>query len=214
MGIFEDFAAGSPRRSPLLDLMDVRDYMYYDRLRVPPGMGVPAVWSLFQTPFGQGDPITGTFKTLLDTNMWVAGRLPPPTVFSMQRLFFLFDPLMDSADRDRLASNYVYELQLADKISHRGPLLRFPTVATIGEFYDVDAAGLAGEPSDQRFCRRALKIEPPFCVSFELPHVVENDMSFELRLIGESFEASASCDGGAGISLWACLDGLGAFAVQ
>ena len=199
-----------------INAMDVRDYTYYDRLRIPPPTvvdtwEVPARCELFQLPSGQRDPFTSAYKTLTDTNMWLSGRLPSPRQFRVDRLFFLFDPRMAVADRERLTAGYVYELEVGSKIRHRGPLLRFPTVGDIKDFCDFDTPD-PGDPILYKHCRRTgLKIEPPFCVNFEIPLVIESEMSFCVALVGTPFFVSA---GGSGVSLWACLDGLGAFAVQ
>ena len=188
-------------QAALPGVLDVRDHVLYDRVRVPAGEWMPKWHPMFSSPVGYNRPGSWDFKTLLDTNMHTAGHLNPPMEFSIERIVFLFNPGMAEADRNALCSNFYFEFQLDQKILVRGPLVRGAAEGVPRTY--LDNFGRTAVPK-----RTGKRLGEELAVVLRKPIHLPSLAYWALNLHGEPFQAAADME------FYAMFDGLGVFAVQ
>src|SRR5690349_4093438 len=64
----------------------------YDRMPMPAGTELPAMFTFFATPFGQVCPVTKQNRSPIHTNLPFCGRLPAPGHFLIQEIHFIIQP--------------------------------------------------------------------------------------------------------------------------
>lgn len=97
-----------------VDKGEALNWVFYDSLTLD-ASAVDA--TLFQSPVGQSN------KTLQDTNMRAAGKLPASQEFEVKALGFLADPDVASADIVALLKGASFELVVGEKRYHECPLI-------------------------------------------------------------------------------------------
>lgn len=182
------------------DYMDVRDHALYDVLRVPAGAGVPEWFPYFASPVGFNLPGSWDFKTYADTNTMRGNSLPPPNRFIVERIVFLFSPVMDESDRQKLTAGFWWELMLSDKVVARAPLAACPLVGEVGGLVWPASATIAPR-------RNTVQLPAPYSIHLRKPVILESLQHFAMNLRGPEFTAAGD------INLFAMLDGVMAFSV-
>lgn len=192
--------------------LDVRSHADYDLMHIPAGREVPERWYFFIDPIGA--PVKGecphcngsayelSAKSPLMTNMYRACSFPPPESRVIERLVFLFSPLMDVEDRNNFVSRSYWEFRLADKVVGRAPLAWTPTEGELTDLFEFDGQ------FPKRIGRNDHVLSPRECVHLAKPVMIHSLQHFMLTIETKPFIAKKDID------LYALLDGQGAFGVQ
>lgn len=186
----------------------------YDLLNVPAGQRIPERAYMFSQPIGSLLPgvcadcgshrfASSDYKTLLCTNMYRANQFPPPESRAVERLIFLFSPLMLKEDRDQLISKSYWEFRLGDKIVGRAPMAWSPVEGELTDLFEFDGK------MPKRIGRNEQKLSPGQYVHLAKPLYIAPIQQFSLELATpEPFIAKGD------INMYCLLDGTGDFAVQ
>lgn len=193
--------------------LNVISHADYDRMHVSAGCMVPERTHMFSQPIGSLLPgqcpecgsahmQTEMYKSILHTNMYRGNQLPPPESRAVQRIVFLFSPLMLKNDRDRLVTKSFWEFRLTDKIVGRAPLAWSPVEGELTDLFEFDGK------VPKRTGRNERSLSPGQYVHLERPVEILPMQQFSFELQTEPFVAEGDID------MYVLLDGLGAFAVQ
>lgn len=180
------------------DRMDVQHTPLYDTVTIAAG----ATFSTLTTAlFVNAGPQSG--KTLAQTNMTQAGRLPAPQAFSIFAIQVRIQEDILPADFYSVVNGFAINLILGQKSYQLAPIWYMAAGGgPFGISTTVDWMG-NGLPS-----RQAIR-------NLAIPIVIENQMDFRVQFEGTSFTASAAASvGGTGITVQVVLDGLYARGVQ
>lgn len=179
--------------------MDVQHTPIYDTITFAAGAVVTQTNSALFTSVG---PASG--KTLALTNMTNENRLPAPQAFSIMgfRLRYREDILL--ADLISLISGFALEFQLGDKIYNRAPFWFYNAGGGIDGFSTNNATQVLTNGEPGREAAHTLAI----------PIVIENQMNFSARFVGNDLTLAAGGAGGTGAQFQLLLDGLYARGVQ
>ena len=96
------------------------------RSRAPAAATLLQSYSPFSIPIGQQDPILGSAKTLLETNMQRGNQFPPPRCLVIMQLGFYFSSTMLKSDIDAILDGAIVEVRIDDKVYMQGQLYQFP----------------------------------------------------------------------------------------
>jgi len=195
------------------DCLNVLSHADYDLMHIPAGHETPERWHFFVE--GIGAAIRGvcpncgddrfhelTGKNLLMTNMYRGNQYPPPESRVIERIVFLFSPLMNKEDRDKLISRSFWEFQVADKNVGRAPLAWTPTEGELSDLFEFDGQ------FPKRIGRNTNTLSSRECVHLAKPVRIESMQYFSFTLHIQPFKPVADMD------LYVLLDGRGAFGVQ
>jgi hypothetical protein len=203
------------------DRMDVQHTPLYDTVRINAGGGAaPMIVNAINTTFFTNvGPASG--KTLAQTNMTQASRLPAPEAFAIFGFRLKWNEDILDTDLIQLLGNsgvvadvptgvapaggFCLEFTLGQKIYQRAPLWYYASGGGISGFttQTADQAYSNGLPAREAMHKLAI------------PIVIENQMTFEAHLTGTPFTCAANAVfGGRGITLTLLLDGLYARGVQ
>jgi hypothetical protein len=116
--------------------IDRGPWQYYDTVTAAGGATLDNSYSLFSVPIGAQNPLTGTQKTKLQTNMTRQNEFPPPRCLLLVAIGFYFSSRMLKDDIDAVLDSCYMEFRIDEKIFHEGQLWEFPA-----------GAGLAGVSS-------------------------------------------------------------------
>jgi hypothetical protein len=198
--------------------MDVQHTPIYDTVRINAGGVVNMLTTSFFTNVG---PSAVGGKTLAQTNMTQASRLPAPEAFAIFGFRLKWNEDILDTDLNQLLGNsgvaanvpdgtapaggFCLEFSLGQKIYQRAPLWYFAAGGGVTGFttQTADQSYNNGVPGRDSMHKLAI------------PIVIENQMTFEAHLTGTAFTAAANAVfGGRGITLTLMLDGLYARGVQ
>lgn len=179
--------------------MDVQHTPLYDTFTIAAG---GAVNNTTTALFSNVGPAAG--KTLADTNMTQANRLPSPQAFSIMAFRIYWNSDILRADLNTLLTNFALEFFIAEKVYNRAPLWYYAAGGGIHGFTTrtSESAYVNGLPS-----REAIR-------SLAIPIVLENSLDFRANLTGTAFNLAAGGAGGTGLRMTCLLDGLYARGVQ
>ena len=196
--------------------MDVQHTPLYDTVRINAGGVINAITTSFFTAVGPA-----SLKTLAQTNMTQASRLPAPEAFAIFAFRLKWNEDILDTDLIQLLGNsgvvadvptgvasaggFCLEFTLGQKVYQRAPLWYYAAGGGISGFttQTADQAYSNGLPAREAMHKLAV------------PIVIENQMTFEAHLTGTAFTCAANAVfGGRGITLTLLLDGLYARGVQ
>jgi hypothetical protein len=183
--------------------VDIRDHALYDVLRVPKGEAVPEYFPFFSSPIGYNTPGTWRFKSYADTNSQRANSLPPPSRMIVERIVFLFSPVMAESDRQKLTSDFYWEFKLFDRVVARAPLAACPLIGEVAELFLPAPAIARTSPR-----RAAVQLPAPYSIHLRKPVVLESLQHFSFDLYGQAFTSAGD------INLFVLLDGVCAFGIS
>jgi hypothetical protein len=183
-------------------IVDRRDDALYDVLRITAGTRVPERWPFFSAPVGYNRPGSFDFKLYSDTNMRQGNQLECPRGHVVHRILFLFSPAMVEADRNALAVNYFWELQVLQKVMARAPIARCATVGEPRVLFN-DWAKNRCYPQ-----RNGRPVADQFCMHLKKPLYLPPLVYFSLVFNGQPFVATGDME------FFVLLDGVGDFPVQ
>lgn len=198
------------------DRMDVQHTPIYDTVRINAGGVVNQTTTSFFTAVGPASA-----KTLAQTNMTQASRLPAPQAFAIFGFRLKWNEDILDTDLNQLLGNsgvvanvptgvapaggFCLDFTLGDKVYQRAPLWYFASGGGV--------AGFTTQTADQSYTNGSPGREGMHKLA--VPVVIENQMTFEAHLTGTAFTAAANAVfGGRGITLTLLLDGLYARGVQ
>ena len=95
---------------------DIQQGHLWDSIKISKDHKLPNKIAFFQ------DPISA-HRSLVDTNMYQGGRLPPPEEFVIQRVLFTFSSKADDRDIYRFAETRVFRFMLQNKIYLQSPII-------------------------------------------------------------------------------------------
>jgi hypothetical protein len=191
--------------------MDVQHTPIYDTVRVAVATNVTAINTSFFTNVGPASA-----KTLAQTNMSQASRLPAPEAFAIFGFRLRWNEDILAADLASLLGNGLgvggavtaggmcLEFSLGQKVYQRAPLWYFASGGGVNGFTTRTAESSYTNGIASREAMHKLAI----------PIVIENQMTFEAHLTGTAFATTAAAAGGTGVTLTLLLDGLYARGVQ
>lgn len=126
-------AQGKNTNSIMAGWVDRGPWQYWDTITGDAGSPVETSYSPFSVPIGAQNPLTGTTKTKLQTNMVRGNQFPPPRCLLLIQIGFYFSSRMAKVDIDNFIDGCWMEFRIDDKIFHEGQPWQFP-----------GGAGLAG----------------------------------------------------------------------
>lgn len=126
-------AQGRNTNSIMQGWVDRGPWQYWDTITADAGTALDAQYSPFSVAVGSQNPLTGTTKTKLQTNMVRGNQFPPPRCLILVQIGFYFSSTMLKPDIDTVLDSCWMEFRIDDKIFHEGQLWQFP-----------GGAGLAG----------------------------------------------------------------------
>lgn len=179
--------------------MDVQHTPLYDTITIAAAAVVNETTSAFFTNVG---PASG--KTLAQTNMTQSQRLPAPEAFSIFGLRLRWSENILDADALALINGMALEFWLGQKFYQRAPLWYF---APGGGLNVVTTNNATEYISNGQVTRESMH-------KLAIPIVIENQMTFFARLVGNPVTLSAAAVGGTGLTLQLVLDGFYARGVQ
>lgn len=179
--------------------MDVQHTPIYDTVTYAAAAAINDINSAFFTNVG---PASG--KTLAGTNMRQGNRLPAPEAFSIFGFRFRWSENILLADLLSILNGFALEFSLGQKVYNRAPLWYYAAGGGIDGFSTRTDASVYtnGLPSRESMHKLAI------------PIVIENQMEFSARLVGNAFTLAAAGAGGTGAIIQLVLDGLYARGVQ
>jgi hypothetical protein len=119
-------ASGKNTNSIMAGWVDRGPWQYWDTVTGAPGAALASSYSPFSVAIGQQNPLTGTTKTKLQTNMVRGNQFPPPRCLLLIQIGFYFSSQMLKVDIDAVLDNCWMEFRIDDKIFHEGQLWQFP----------------------------------------------------------------------------------------
>lgn len=125
-------AQGKNTNAIMAGWVDRGPWQYWDTLdsasTLPgaPGQPLPSSYSPFSVQIGGQNPLTGTTKTKLETNMVRGNQFPPPRCLLLIQIGFYFSSRMLKSDIDSILDNCWVEFRIDDKIFHEGQIWQFP----------------------------------------------------------------------------------------
>lgn len=179
--------------------MDVQHTPLYDTITLAAAAVVNETTSAFFTNVG---PASG--KTLAQTNMTQSQRLPAPEAFSIFGLRLRWSENILNTDALALINGMALEFWLGQKFYQRAPLWYF---APGGGLNVVTTNNATEYISNGQVTRESMH-------KLAIPIVIENQMTFFARLVGNPVALSAAAAGGTGLTLQLVLDGFYARGVQ
>lgn len=179
--------------------MDVQHTPLYDTITLAAAAVVNETTSAFFTNVG---PASG--KTLAQTNMTQSQRLPAPEAFSIFGLRLRWSEDILNTDALTLINGMALEFWLGQKFYQRAPLWYF---APGGGLNVVTTNNATEYISNGQVTRESMH-------KLAIPIVIENQMTFFARLVGNPVTLSAAAVGGTGLTLQLVLDGFYARGVQ
>lgn len=179
--------------------MDVQHTPLYDTITLAAAAVVNETTSAFFTNVG---PASG--KTLAQTNMTQSQRLPAPEAFSIFGLRLRWSEDILNTDALALINGMALEFWLGQKFYQRAPLWYF---APGGGLNVVTTNNATEYISNGQVTRESMH-------KLAIPIVIENQMTFFARLVGNPVALSAAAAGGTGLTLQLVLDGFYARGVQ
>jgi hypothetical protein len=126
-------AVGRNTNSIMEGWIDRGPWQYWDTIQADGGATLANQYNPFSVPIGAQDPLTGTTKTKLQTNMVRGNQFPPPRCLLLMQIGFYFSSTMLKVDIDAVLNACWMEFRIDDKVFHEGQLWQFP-----------GGAGLAG----------------------------------------------------------------------
>ncbi len=179
--------------------MDVQHTPLYDTVVFAASATINDVTSAFFTNVG---PASG--KTLADTNMSQGNRLQAPEAFSIFGFRFRWAENILLADLLNIINGFALEFSLGQKVYQRAPLWYFNagggiTAETTRTAESIYTNGVASREAMHKLA---------------IPIVIENQMNFSARLVGNALVLAAVGAGGTGARFQLLLDGLYARGVQ
>jgi hypothetical protein len=177
----------------------------YDRVRFPAGI-MPANFRMFQTPIGQSCPYTHEEKWRDFTNMDMAGCLPMPQAFSVQRIHFLVDSQITPQDYHTIME-YGWQFQLGERYYGSGTLMADAKLAQLAS--EIEAATRPVEDIEA-FLKgnRPAPARETFVLE-DVPLVIESGMFFAMNFESKSRHLLEE-----GADLLVMLEGFHALGVQ
>ncbi len=126
-------AQGKNTNSIMAGWVDRGPWQYWDTITADAGTALAQTYSPFSVPIGAQNPLTGTTKTKLQTNMVRGNQFPPPRCLLLISIGFYFASDVAKVDIDAILKSCYMQFKIDDKIFHEGLLQLFPA-----------GAGLAG----------------------------------------------------------------------
>lgn len=192
------------------DRMDVQHTPIYDTIRINAGGVVNQTTTSFFTAVGPASA-----KTLAQTNMTQASRLPAPEAFAIFGFRLKWNEDILDTDLIQLLGNsgvaanvpdgtapaggFCLEFSIGQKVYQRAPLWYFAAGGGISGFttQTADQSYSNGVPGREGMHKLAI------------PLVIENQATFEAHLVGTAVTLAANAVfGGRGLTLTLLLDGL------
>jgi len=179
--------------------MDVQHTPIYDTITYAAAAVINDTNSAFFTNVG---PASG--KTLAQTNMRQGNRLAAPEAFSIFGFRLRWSENILLADLISILNGFALEFSLGQKVYNRAPLWFYEAGGGIDGFSTRTDSSVYtnGLPSREAMHKLAI------------PIVIENQMEFSARLVGNAFTLAAAANGGTGATIQLLLDGLYARGVQ
>ncbi len=122
-------AQGRNTNSIMAGWIDRGPWQYWDTVTADGGATLDNQYSPFSVPIGAQNPLTGTTKTKLQTNMNRGNQFAPPRCLLLMQIGFYFSSTMLKVDIDAILDACWMEFRIDDKIFHEGQLWQFPSGA-------------------------------------------------------------------------------------
>ena len=179
--------------------MDVQHTPIYDTVTVAASAIVNETTSAFFTNVGPASA-----KTLALTNMSQSQRLPAPEAFSIFGFRLRWSENLFITDAITILNGMALEFWLGQKVYQRAPLWYFSPGGGLNAVTTVTDHEYLSNGAVTRESMHKLAI----------PIVIENQMTFFARLVGNPVTLTAAAGGGTGVTLQLLLDGFYARGVQ
>lgn len=190
----------------------------YDAVRFSAQIAAGTNTAFFSTPIGQGTGIAAGAKTLLDTNMRLAGQLPTDHVFECwsPRAVVAFDNVMSAqlplvAQRAEVLNDLLYRTRLSISIVTQRkldcPVFFLPAGAGAvwsGQGFQAAAANFTTEivTNGTPVQTAALRLDP-------FPIVIPPQQTFSVEMVNDTAVPEAALAAGVGgFTVWIVLDGI------
>lgn len=118
-------AVGKDTNSILQGFVDRSPWTFWDTINETAG-ALQASYNPFAVPIGGQDPVSGTQKTKLQTNMRKGNEFPAPQCLILFALGVYFSSSMSKSDIDFWVQNCYLEFKIDEKVFHEGLLWMFP----------------------------------------------------------------------------------------
>jgi hypothetical protein len=148
---------GRNTNSIMANWIDRGPWQYWDTITAAGGTVLDQSYSPFSVPIGAQNPLTGTTKTKLQTNMNRGNQFPPPRCLLLMSIGFYFSSTMLKVDIDAVLDACYMEFRIDDKIFHEGQLWQFPSGAGLSgvSTQTGESVYTLGVPAPQRTRRYA-----------------------------------------------------------
>ncbi len=166
-------AQGKNTNSIMAGWIDRGPWQYWDTITEPAASVLAQTYSPFSVPIGAQNPLTGTTKTKLETNMVRGNQFPPPRCLLLISIGFYFASDVPKVDIDAILKSCYMQFNIDDKIFHEGLLQFFPpgmglTGVTTGTGESVYTNGLVAPCYTRRYDAWAKYIAPLQQFSMEI----------------------------------------------
>lgn len=199
-------ARGRDTNSIMQGWVDRGPYFYWDMLTAAAGATLANSYQMFSVGVGGMNPLTGSQKTELETNMVRGNQFPPPRCLLLMSLGFYVSTTMAKPDIDAILDGSIVRFRIDDKVFHEGQLFMYPS-----------GAGLNGVTTKTGESAYAIGLQSPtFTRRYgEWSKYIAPLQQFSLNILFPNQPVmSTTNDGGTGLKLWAFLDGLTDRSVQ
>ena len=122
-------AQGKNTNSIMAGWVDRGPWQYWDTITAGAGTVLAQTYSPFSVPIGAQNPLTGTTKTKLQTNMVRGNQFPPPRCLLLISIGFYFASNVPKSDIDNILTSCYMQFKIDDKIFNEGLLQLFPAGA-------------------------------------------------------------------------------------
>lgn len=122
-------AQGRNTNSIMQGWVDRGPWQYWDTVVGAAGTVLATEYDPFSVPVGAQDPLTGTTKNKLATNMVRGHEFPPPRCLLLISIGFYFSSTMVKTDIDAFINNCWMEFKIDDKVFHEGHPILYPAGA-------------------------------------------------------------------------------------
>lgn len=198
-------AQGRNTNSIMAGWVDRGPWQYWDTITADAGSTLDQTYSPFSVPIGAQNPLTGTTKTKLQTNMVRGNQFPPPRCLLLISIGFYFSSDVAKTDIDAILKSCYMQFKIDDKIFHEGLLWLFPaggglTGVSTQNGESVYTNGIPSPAFTRRYDSWSKYIAPL--------------QQFSMEIIFENPPTMSGTEGDPGLNMVIVLDGLTDRSVQ